>query len=89
LRILQEDDVFWLLAKTYVSGENGSPKKGENSMKKDYTKYQNIILTLAGGERIIATVPAFCEVGETLHVANIEVKEPQELEADCRWGDDA
>jgi hypothetical protein len=57
-------------------------------MKKDYTKYQNIILTLAGGERIIATVPAFCEAGETLHVANIEVKEPQDLKPGSVWSED-
>ena len=42
--------------------------------------YQNIILELADGRLIRATVPAFCHIGDKVSVRDIRVTNPKKLE---------
>ena len=50
--------------------------------------FQNIIISFENGEKITASVPAFCEdekVLEKLHITKIEISRPQILPKDSSF----
>lgn len=44
--------------------------------------YQNIVFELSDGRLISATVPAFCQLGDSVEVKRIRVTNPEELPKD-------
>lgn len=53
------------------------------------SKFQNVILYLSDGRKIVASIPPLIGVGEApeLKVVKVEITEPAELPKDMYWGD--
>ena len=49
--------------------------------------YQNIILELADGRLVRATVPAFCHIRDKVSVRDIRVTNPEKLPDNCSFED--